>query len=109
MIYEIRTYWAYPGKAENLLRRFQNLTIGIFKKHDMELIGFWTPSPATPESGDLVYILRFPDETTMRAAWDAFRADPEWIEGHAASEKSGKNVEHITSVVLHPTDFSPLK
>jgi hypothetical protein len=63
---------------------------------------------ATPESGDLVYILRFPDEESLKKAWEAFQADPEWIKGKAATEVDGKLVDKLTSAILHPTDYSPL-
>jgi len=109
MIYELRTYWAAPGKSDDLHRRFRDLTVNVFKRHDMQLVGFWTPAPVTPESGSLVYILAFESTAAMEKAWDNFRADPEWINGKAASEVNGTLVEKITSVVLSPTDYSPLK
>lgn len=108
MIYELRTYWAEPGKIENLHNRFRNVTLKVFKRHNMEVVGFWTPSPVTPESGDLVYILRFADEDAMKAAWSAFQKDPDWIAGKTASEVDGKLVTRLTSVVLNPTDYSSL-
>jgi hypothetical protein len=109
MIYELRTYWAAAGKAEAMHRRFRDLTRGVFARHGMDMVGFWRPEPATTESGDLVYILRFPDLAAKEAAWAAFRADPEWIAGKAASEEQGTLVEKLTSTILLPTDYSPLK
>ena len=109
MIYELRTYWAAPGKIEDLHNRFRNVTLNVFKRHQMEVVGFWTPSPVTDESGDLVYILAFADEAAMKTGWESFRADPEWIAGSTASELNGKLVAKITSVVLQATDYSPLK
>ena len=108
MIYELRTYWAEPGKIENLHNRFRSVTLAIFQRHQMEVVGFWTPAPATPESGDLVYILRFPSIEAMKNAWAAFQNDPAWIAGKAASEVDGKLVTKLTSVVLNSTDYSPL-
>jgi hypothetical protein len=108
MIYELRTYWAAPGKIEALHQRFQNVTLQVFERQHMDVVGFWTPSPVTSDSGDLVYILRFDSEAAMTAAWDAFRADPQWIEGRAASEKDGRLVDRLTSVTLQPTGYSPL-
>ena len=109
MIYELRIYWAAPGKIEALHNRFKNVTLKVFERHHMEVVGFWTPEQTTPESGDLVYIMRFPDQAAMQAAWDAFRADPEWIEGRAASEINGPLVSRLTSQVLNPTSYSPLQ
>lgn len=108
MIYELRTYWAAPGKAEAMHRRFRELTTRLFTRHGMQMVGFWTPDPVTSESGDLVYLLAFPDQAAKEAAWSAFRGDAEWIAGKAASEVDGVLVEKLTSVLLHPTDYSPL-
>jgi hypothetical protein len=108
MIYELRTYWAAPGKIEQLHQRFRNLTLNIFRRHNMEVVGFWTPSENTAECGDLVYILRFADGTAKEAAWKGFVNDPEWISGKAATEVDGALVEKLTSIILQPTNYSPL-
>ena len=109
MIYELRTYWAAPGKSEALHNRFRTLTLGIFAKHGMQVVGFWTPAADPAENGDLVYIMVFPDQEAKARAWDAFRADPEWIAGRDASEKEGTLAVRAKSVTLLPTDYSPLK
>ncbi len=109
MIYELRTYWAAPGKSAELHKRFRTLTVNLFARHQMAMVGFWSPSPVTAESGDLVYILAFEDEAAMRKAWDAFRVDPDWVNGKAASEVNGSLVEKLTSVTLLPTDYSALQ
>ena len=108
MIYELRTYWAAPGKIEDLHNRFRNVTLNIFQRHQMAVVGFWTPSPVTEESGDLVYLMSFADEATMKSSWESFRADPDWIAGKTASELNGTLVTKVSSVVLHATDYSPL-
>ncbi|MBK8313858.1 MAG: NIPSNAP family protein [Acidobacteria bacterium] len=41
--FEIRTYIAAPGKLEELHARFRNHTMKLFKKHGMEVVGFWGP------------------------------------------------------------------
>jgi hypothetical protein len=109
MIYELRTYWAAPGKLPNLLERFRSITLKIFERHHMQVVGFWTPAAGTPECGDLIYILGFSDESAKVAAWEAFRNDPEWIAGKAASEINGMLTEKVTSLMMLPTDFSLLK
>ncbi len=109
MIYELRTYWAAPGKSDALHARFRNLTLRTFARHHMEVIGFWTPEPPTEESGDLIYVLRFADEEALRTAWGAMREDPEWLAGKAATETEGPLVTRLTSEVLRPTPYSPLQ
>jgi len=109
LIYELRTYWAAPGKREALNQRFRGLTLGLFDRHNMQVVGFWTPDPITEQTGDLVYIMVFPDREALKQAWDAFRADPDWQAGKAASEVQGPLTTKVTSVILEPTDYSPLK
>lgn len=108
MIYELRTYWCPPGKLDALNSRFRNLTLGLFARHNMHVVGFWTPEPATPESGDLVYVLAFADRAALERAWADFRADPDWQAGRAASEVNGSLVAKVVSTVMHATDYSPL-
>ena len=42
MIYEYRVYEAAPGKLEALNSRFRNHTLGIFERHGIKNIGYWT-------------------------------------------------------------------
>ncbi|MDZ4721899.1 MAG: NIPSNAP family protein [Roseiflexaceae bacterium] len=109
MIYELRTYWAAPGKQEALHHRFQNLTLGIFARHTMQVVGFWVPNPITEETGDLVYLMAFADQQALEQAWAAFRADPDWQEGRAASEINGSLVTRVVSTILTPTTYSVLQ
>ncbi|MBC8074584.1 MAG: NIPSNAP family protein [Chloroflexales bacterium] len=108
MIYELRTYWAAPGKLDALHERFRSLTLRIFVRHQMQVVGFWTPQPSDETSGDLVYLLTFPSVEALEQAWTAFRADPEWQAGKAASEAAGALVTKLTSRTLVPTNYSPL-
>jgi len=57
----------------------------------------------------MVYLLAFPSEAAMRAAWAAFRADPEWQRVREASERDGRLTARVESVTLAPTDYSPLQ
>lgn len=109
MIFELRTYWAAQGKLDALNARFRNITMGLFARHNIKVVGFWTPLQATPESGDLIYVLAFDDQAALTAAWSAFREDPEWKAGRAASEVDGPLTSKVTSVVMHATDYSPVK
>lgn len=108
MIYELRTYWAPPGKLDALHERFRSLTLRIFARHQMQVVAFWTPQSTDEASGDLVYLLAFPSVEALSLAWTAFRADPEWLAGKAASEADGALVTKLTSRTLVPTDYSPL-
>ena len=109
MIYELRRYTAAPGKADALHNRFRTLTLSVFARHNMEVVGFWSPKDPTPETGDLVYMMRFESVEAMKAAWASFRVDPVWVAGKAESERDGRLATKVVSDVLLPTDYSPLQ
>jgi hypothetical protein len=108
-VFELRTYHAAPGKMGALHARFREHTNGLFKKHGMEIIGFWVPADPKKADRTLVYLLAFPSKEAARKSWEAFRADPEWKKVKEESEKGGALVTKIESVFLTPTDYSPMK
>jgi hypothetical protein len=108
--FELRTYYVAPGKLEALNARFRDHTCALFKKHGMEIVGFWIP--ADKEQGAenrLVYMLVHKSREAAKQSWKDFQADPEWIKARTASEVNGKLTEKIESVFLSATDYSPLK
>lgn len=107
MIYEYRIYEAVPGKMAALNDRFRSLTLRMFEKHGVSVVGFWLPKGK--EEQELHYIVSFRDEEHLKSAWAAFRGDPEWQAGKAASERDGALVSKLTSQVLFATDYSPLQ
>ena len=107
MIYELRVYEAMPGKMQALNQRFANITMGYFKKHGLNAVGFWTEDVGT--SNTLVYILAFDDMAHRDKAWSAFRADGERIQAFAETEREGPLVARITNRILRPTEYSPLQ
>src|SRR5215212_167289 len=71
--FELRTYYATPGKLEELHQRFRNHTIRLFKKHGMTIVGFWAPTaPADAAANTLVYVLAYPSDEAKAAAWKGF-------------------------------------
>ena len=111
-VYEMRTYYAAPGKLEALHARFRNHTVEIFKKHGMGIVAFWVPVDQTTGAATgntLVYILSYPSLDARKQAWDEFGKDPEWVAVKTESEKDGKLVDKVDSLFLAPTDYSPMK
>ena len=47
-VFELRTYYANPGKMTALHARFRDHTNKLFVKHGMTLIGYWTPIEHKP-------------------------------------------------------------
>src|SRR4051812_15448283 len=108
-VFELRTYYAAPGKMDALQARFRDHTCKLFEKHHMTIIGFWDPTDAQQAQQKLIYLLAFPSQAAAAKSWKDFQADPEWKVAKEASEKNGKLVDKVESVYLNPTDYSPLK
>ena len=66
MIYEYRVYTAAPGKMEALHHRFANVTLDLFERHGLKVIGFWVPEGKEDE--ELAYILAFDSEDRLYLA-----------------------------------------
>ena len=104
-VYEMRTYYAAPGKLDDLSARFRNNTTRIFVKHGMTNVGYWIPTE-NPDN-KLIYVLSYPSREARDASWKAFSADPEWQSVSKASEANGKLVNKVESVFMQQTDYSP--
>ena len=103
--YELRTYYAAPGKLEELHARFRNHTCKLFEKHGMVNVGYWVPLD-NPDN-KLIYVLAYPSRDAREKSWKEFMADPDWQEAYKASEANGKLVNKFESLFLTATDYSP--
>ena len=104
-VFEMRTYYAAPGKLDDLQARFRNNTMRIFSKHGMVNVGYWIPIE-NPDN-KLIYILAYPSREARESSWKAFGSDPEWQAVAKASEANGKLVTKVESVFMQLTDYSP--
>ncbi len=111
-VFEMRTYYASPGKLEALHARFRDHTTKLFEKHGMTNVGYWVPidgQTGAASGNTLVYILSYPSLEARKKSWDDFQNDAEWKSVKEASEKDGKLVDKVDSVFLSPTDYSAIK
>jgi hypothetical protein len=106
-VFELRTYHAADGKLDALLARFRDHTMALFKRHKLEVVGFWTPTDDPLKGKTLIYVLKHPSREAATANWAAFHDDPEWKSVSAASEVNGKLTTSVDSVFMKLTDFSP--
>jgi hypothetical protein len=109
-VFELRTYTAPPGKLEALKARFRDHTVRIFKRHNMEAIGYWQPMDAPLAENTLIYVLVHPSREAATKNWAEFQADPEWQKVRTESMKDGAlTTKTPDSVFMNPVDFSPIK
>ena len=107
MTYEMRSYEIVPGRMPAMHARFQNHTLGLFKKHGIRVVGFW--EAAIGVSNVLHYIVQFDDLAHRERAWGAFGADPDWLRVRAESERDGPIVARIRSEIWRPAPYSPMQ
>jgi hypothetical protein len=109
-VFELRTYTTHPDKMGDLHKRFREHTCALFKKHGIELVGFWTPlDEKDGKANKLIYIVSFPSREAAKKSWDDFRADPEWQRVFKESHKNGEIVSKVESVYMEPTDYSSIQ
>ena len=108
MIYELREYTPTPGKLPALNKRFQEHTAGLFAKHGMGVVGFWTEEIGN--AGTLVYMLSYPDLAGREKCWTAFQGDADWQRIRSQTEQeNGPMVASIKSRILRPTAYSAMQ
>jgi hypothetical protein len=105
-VYEMRVYYAAPGKLDALHARFRDHTTKLFEKHGMTNVGYFVPAGENPDR-KLVYFLAYPSREAREKAWKAFLADPDWKKAAAESEKDGRLVAKAEIKFLTPADYSP--
>jgi len=108
MIVELRVYHCAPTRLPALLNRFETTTLAFFEKYGIRQIGFWT-TLAGPSNHALTYMLQWESLAEREQKWNAFQADPEWIEKRAATEAERPIVERIENQFFTPTAFSALR
>lgn len=107
--FELRIYTAAPGKLDALNKRFRDHTLKFFEKHGIENVGYWT-AVDDQNIGKLYYIIAFPDRASReKSLINGIAKDPAFLAVVAESEKDGKIVTAMESVLLEPTDYSKIK
>lgn len=112
--FELRIYKCEPGRLPNLNARFRDHTVGLFAKHGMTNVGYWTPMDQAQGADDtLIYILAHKSKEAAAASFKAFRDDPAWVAAWKASEeKAGGSLTAkggVQSFFMKATDYSPTK
>lgn len=105
MIHELRTYTCLPGKLPIVLKRFETATLALFKKHGIRNGPLFTVAVGD-DNLQIKYIVEWDSYAERDKAWAAFRADPDWQQALATSEKDGPVVAKITNELLVAAPFS---
>lgn len=105
-VHQLRIYEIFEKNKDAFHRRFRDHAHRIMKKYDFKIVAFW--ESRKDDKTEFVYLLEWPDETTMKDRWAKFMADKEWadIKKKTAAE-SGQMVGDIADRTLVLTDYSP--
>jgi hypothetical protein len=104
MIFELRTYTAHPGRLNSWLKTYEQRRLPILKRNLGPLVGAFTTD--TGEINQLVQLWQYESHADRAARREALWTDPEWLDPSANTSDALQRQE---SVLLIPTDFSPLR
>ena len=97
MIDELREYVALPGRAEDLHRRFAELTLDLWDEMGLDVRGFWN---VAGDPHRIVYIVRFVTVEAAQEHWARFSEDARWLAIKSVTEKDGPLIESISITYL---------
>ena len=100
-------FYARACAVELFVRRAEY--IRIFRKHGMEIVGFWSPTSEDERDDILVYLLAHDSQEAADASWQAFGADPEWDRVAEESNRNGQILAGVERKYMVATDYSPMK
>lgn len=110
-VFELRTYET-PSDAANA-KKLEMFTprlgeLEIFRRVGLTPV-FFGKTVIGPRQPSFTYMLTFPDLAAREAAWDRFRADPDWLKLRATPGYSDPEImTNISDLVLRPTAYSQI-
>jgi hypothetical protein len=105
VIYELREYTAVPGKLPALVKRFNDHTLGLFRKHGMRLVFISHTQVGDNSLNEVVYMMQFDSYEQLEQQWRQFMADPEWQRVKADSETDGPLNVRVRRRILDSSPF----
>lgn len=105
----LRIYESHNERAnKKKIEMFNKGELDIFRRVGLKPV-FFAESIAGTLMPNLTYLLVFPDDDGRNAAWNKFRADPDWLKLKAMPEYADKEiVSRITNLLLAPLPYSEI-
>lgn len=105
-LYQLRIYQIFEPNKAAFHARFRDHAARIMRKYDFDIVSMWESK--SPERTEFVYVVRWPDEATMKDRWTKFMADDEWARiKKETSAAHGTLVGDIQERILRAVDYSP--
>ena len=108
-VFQLRIYESPSVKTgQKKIEMFNTAEIDIFRKTGLNPV-FFGEALAGTKMPNLTYMLGFENADAQKAAWDAFRKDPDWLELRAKPEYADDKILcGITNIVLKPAGCSQI-
>ncbi len=108
-VFQLRTYESPTLVAAQVkIEMFNQAEIDIFRRCGVNPV-FFGETLAGAAMPNLTYMVGFGSVDAQTAAWNTFRAHPDWKELSSRPEYAKKNlVSNITNVVLKPAAYSQI-
>ncbi len=106
MIHQLRIYEIFDHNKAAFHDRFRDHAARIMRTHGFDIVAMWEGK--TSQRTEFVYLLAWPDEPTMRRAWEQFKADEDWKKiKRLTNAQHGDLVGVIEERTLIPTSYRP--
>jgi heme-degrading monooxygenase HmoA len=106
MIHQLRIYEIFDQNKEAFHKRFRDHAWRIMRSYGFNILGMWETSMG--DRTEFVYLLAWPDEKTMKHAWEKFKANEEWKKiKKETNAQHGDLVGEIEDRMLTPTSYGP--
>lgn len=103
---QLRIYEINRGNRDAFHKRFQDHALRIMRRHGFKIIDMWESDSG--EKIEFVYLLSWPDRSTMDSRWRELLADQEWIDiKKQTAAQSGELVRAVNSQPLIRVSYSP--
>ncbi len=106
-VLQLRIYESPSIKTnQKKIEMFNTAELAIFRRTGLKAV-FFGEAIAGAKMPNLTYMLSFDSPDAQKAAWDAFRADPDWLKLRAMPEYDDKAILcGITNLLLKPAACS---
>jgi hypothetical protein len=106
-LFNLRIYESHNERASRKkIEMFNEGELAIFKRVGLTPV-FFAETILGSAMPNLTYLLVFPDDPGLKAAWGRFRTDPEWLKLKAIPEYADKEiVSKVTNRLLTPASYS---
>lgn len=106
VIHQLRIYEIFDGNKKAFHERFRDHSMRIMARYGFKIVATW--ESRLNNRTELIYLLEWSDQETMKERWAKFMADREWAEiKKATAEAQGLLVGDIEDRTLELTDYSP--